>query len=62
MKLNCNIYEVPFFYKRKRVSAFIIDQTVIQIGRQYNWLSFCIESSHSSLFGIHIPKEKISLS
>jgi hypothetical protein len=25
-------------YKRKRISAFIIDETVIQIGSQYFWL------------------------
>ena len=30
-------------YKRKRVSAFIIDETVIQIGKQPFWLWFCIE-------------------
>ena len=34
---SCNIY------KRKRVSAFIIDETVIQIGSQHFWLWFCIE-------------------
>ena len=27
-------------YKRKRVSAFIIDETVIQIGSQHFWLWF----------------------
>ena len=34
---SCNIY------KRKRVSAFIIDETVIQVGSQHFWLWFCIE-------------------
>ena len=29
-------------YKRERVSAFIKDETVIQIGNQYFWLWFCI--------------------
>ena len=29
-------------YKRKRVSAFIIDETVIQIGNQHFWLWFCM--------------------
>src|SRR5215510_7196492 len=33
-------------YKRKRVSAFIIDETVIQIGNQHFWLWFCIEPVH----------------
>ena len=45
-------------YKRKRVSAFIIDETVIQIGSQNVWLWFCIESIHSSVLGIYISEER----
>ncbi len=45
-------------YKRKRVSAFIIDETVIQIGSQYYWLWICIEPVHSSVLGIYISEEK----
>ena len=49
---SCNIY------KRKRVSAFIIDETVIQIGSQHFWLWICIESIHKSVLGIYISKER----
>ena len=45
-------------YKRKRVSAFIIDETVIQIGNQNFWLWFCIEPIHSSVLGIYISEER----
>ena len=45
-------------YKRKRVSAFIIDETVIQIGNQHFWLWFCIEPIHSSVLGIYISFQK----
>ncbi|HET8793718.1 MAG TPA: DDE-type integrase/transposase/recombinase [Nitrososphaeraceae archaeon] len=45
-------------YKRKRVSAFIIDETVIQIGNQHFWLWLCIESIHRSVLGIHISEER----
>ena len=45
-------------YKRKRVTAFIIDETVIQVGNQHFWLWFCIEPVHSSVLGIHISEEK----
>ncbi|MGE0243511.1 MAG: DDE-type integrase/transposase/recombinase [Nitrososphaeraceae archaeon] len=45
-------------YKRSRVTAFIIDETVIQIGNQHLWLWFCIESVHSSVLGIHISTER----
>jgi putative transposase len=44
--------------KRKRVSAFIIDETVIQIGSQHFWLWFCIEPIHSSVLGIYISEER----
>ena len=46
------------FTKRKRVSAFIIDETVIQIGSQQYWLWFCIEPVHSSVLGIYISEER----
>ena len=45
-------------YKRKRVSAFIIDETVIKIGSQHYWLWICSEPVHSSVLGIHISKER----
>ena len=45
-------------YKRKRVSACIIDETVIQIGNQHFWLWFCIEPIHSSVLGIYISEER----
>ena len=50
---SCNIYS-----KRKRVSAFIIDETVIQIGRQHFWLWICIEPVHRTILGIHISNER----
>jgi putative transposase len=52
--------EVWFFadYKRKRVSAFIIDETVIQIGNQHFWLWICIEPIHCSVLGIYISEER----
>ena len=43
---------------RKRVSAFIIDETVIQIGNQHFWLWICIEPIHSSVLGIYISEER----
>ena len=45
-------------YKRKRVSAFIIDETVIQIGNRQFWLWFCIEPVYSSVLGIYISEER----
>ena len=45
-------------YKRKRVSAFIIDETVIQVGSQHFWLWICIEPVHSSVLGIYISQER----
>ena len=45
-------------YKRKRVSAFIIDETVIQIGSQHCWLWICIEPVHRTILGIYISEER----
>ena len=45
-------------YKRKRVSAFIIDETIIQIGSQHFWLWICIEPVYRSVLGIHISEER----
>jgi putative transposase len=45
-------------YKRKRVSAFIIDETGIQIGNKHFWLWICIEPVHSSVLGIYISEER----
>ena len=45
-------------YKRKRVTAFILDETIIQIGNQHFWLWFCIEPVHSSVLGIYISEER----
>ena len=42
----------------KRVSAFIIDETVIQMGGQHFWLWFCIEPIHCSVLGIYISEER----
>ena len=50
---SCQIYN-----KRKRVTAFIIDETVIQIGSQHFWLWLCIEPIHSSVLGIYISEER----
>src|SRR5215211_2355374 len=49
---SCNIY------KRKRVSAFIIDETVIQVGSQHFWLWICIEPIDKSVLGIYISEER----
>ena len=45
-------------YKRKRVSSFIIDETVIQIDSQHFWLWICIEPIDKSVLGIYISEER----
>jgi len=43
-------------YKRKRVTAFIVDETIIQIGKQHFWLWLCIKPINSSVLGIYISE------
>ena len=45
-------------YKRKRVSAFIIDETIIQIGNQHFWLWIAIEPVNRTILGIYISEER----
>ena len=45
-------------YKRKSVSAFIIDETIIQVGSQHFWLWFCIKPIDKSVLGIYISEER----
>ena len=45
-------------YKRKRISAFIIDETIIQIGNQHFWLWIATEPIHRTILGIHISTER----
>ena len=47
-----------YIYKRKRVSAFIIDETIIQIGNNHYWIWICIEPIHKSVLGINISDER----
>ncbi|MDR4511017.1 MAG: hypothetical protein MRJ93_04855 [Nitrososphaeraceae archaeon] len=54
-------YKIWFLriYKEKRVTAFVIDETVIQIGNQHFWLWICIEPINSSVLGIYISEENM---
>jgi transposase-like protein len=44
--------------KCKRISTFIIDKTVIQIGNQHIWLWIATEPVHRTILGIHISIER----
>ena len=46
------------YNKHRRITAFIIDETMIQIGNTNYWLWICIEPVHKSVLGIHISKER----
>ena len=46
------------FTNVKRISAFIIDETVIQIGSQHFWLWFCIEQIHFCAWNLYFRGEK----
>ena len=48
-------------YRRKRVSAFTIDETIIQIGRQHFWLWICIEPIHRSVLEYTYLRKEICL-
>ena len=50
---SCQIYN-----KHRRISAFIIDETIIQIGDHRFCVCICIEPIRKSVLGIHISQKK----
>ena len=50
---SCQIYN-----KHRRIVAFIIDETMIQIGNTHYWLWICIEPIDKSVLGIYISEER----
>ena len=46
------------FFKRKRVSEFIVDETQLKVGSEYIWLWVAIESETKNIIAISISKER----
>ena len=58
MELDTEIWFLQI-YKRKRVSAFIIDDTVVQIGNRHYWLWICNEPIHRTITeNLHFRRKK----
>ena len=57
MELDTKVWFIADIQK-ERVSAFIIDETVIQIENHHYWLWFGIEPTHSAVLGIYISEER----
>ena len=45
-------------YTRKRVAAFVIDETMIQIGNDMAWLWIAIEPVNSIILGAYISRAR----
>ena len=48
-------------YVRKRVAAFVIDETLIQIGNDVAWLWITIEPVNRTILGAYISRERTML-
>ena len=46
------------FYRKRQISAFIIDETMIKIGNRKVWLWVCIEPIHKIILGIHLSQAR----
>ncbi len=44
--------------RRKKVSEFILDETVIKVGPEYIWLWVAIESKNMEILALSISKER----
>jgi len=47
-----------FYLKWTRVTAFIIDETMLQIGSEYAWLWVAIEPVHKQVLGVYISRHR----
>ena len=45
-------------YHRKRVSAFLIDETMLQIGNEEAWLWVAVEPIHKQILGVYISRHR----
>src|SRR5689334_10065951 len=45
-------------YHRKRVSAFLIDETMLQIGTDEAWLWVAVEPIHKQILGVYISRHR----
>ena len=45
-------------YHRKRVSAFLIDETMLQIGTEEAWLWVAVEPIHKQILGVYISRHR----
>ena len=44
--------------KRKKITEFIVDETVIKVGSEYTWLWVAIEPKNSGILALSISKER----
>ena len=47
-----------FYLKQTRVTAFIIDETVLQIASNYAWLWVAVEPVHKQNLGVYISRHR----
>ncbi len=47
-----------FYLKRTRVAAFIIDETMIQVGSDEAWLWVATEPVHKQILGVYVSRHR----
>ena len=47
-----------FYLKRTKVTAFIIDETMLQVGSDYAWLWVAIEPVHKQVLGVYVSRHR----
>jgi putative transposase len=44
--------------KRKRISEYVIDETILKVGSEYIWLWIAIEPENRQILALNISKER----
>jgi putative transposase len=44
--------------KRKRISEYVVDETMLKVGSEYNWIWIAIEPENKQILALTISKER----
>ncbi|HEY6537332.1 MAG TPA: DDE-type integrase/transposase/recombinase, partial [Candidatus Nitrosocosmicus sp.] len=56
--MDSKVYPQKISSKKKKISEYIIDETIIKVGQEHIWIWVSIEPENKEILGISISKEQ----
>ncbi len=56
--MDSKVYPQKISSKKKKISEYIIDETIIKVGQEHIWIWVSIEPENKEIVGISISKEQ----